>query len=295
MDVKDLELLTLLNSQGRADPVYISSKIGITPDNVERRIKLLLRSGVIKGFSAFFDRRMFGYDTTFVKLHYRMRDLDRLIDTVSRMPQVAQVYPNMDEFMLVEIVHWDRDMLMSAIRAMERAAKPMTVSAHFVPMLPDEIPEVPEKEDLELLINLVKDGRVDIEMLADLNGMKEDEVTTRISKMVENGVFEVRPVIQEDLIQPYPTFSTIVMLKKGTSIDACFSSVKRIARENWSCKPLERPEGVWVKSFGKDLHNMDMMIERYRREDYVDDVLVVIPDTMVTKRSVDIAILKGAL
>jgi DNA-binding Lrp family transcriptional regulator len=295
MDAKDLELLTLLNAHGRADAPFLSSKLSISPENVERRIKLLVRSKIVKGFSAFFDRRMFGYDTTFVKLHYRMKDLDRIIEEVSSLPQVAQVYPNMDDFMLVEVVHWDRDMLMSTIRAMERYAKPMTVTAHYIPRLPDEIPERPGKKDLELLRFLVKDGRASEEMLASLTGSDEEKVNDRISQMMQDDVFQVKPIIQEDLVQPFPTFSMILILKKQKGFATCFSDVQRIGKGVWECQAIEGPPGIWLKSFGKDLHAIDMMIERYRREDYIEDVLVVIPDTMIINRKVDQNIISNAI
>jgi DNA-binding Lrp family transcriptional regulator len=292
MDAKDLELLINLALDGSAETVHLSSRLDISPSNVERRIALLKRSGIIRGFSAFFDRRMFGYDTTFLKLHYKMRDLDRIIGEVSSLPQVAQVYPNLDDFMLVEVVHWDTDSLRSVIRALERIAKPMTVSAHFRPGLPDDIPEKPRGKDLEILRLLVKDGRVSMDVLGDLVGIDHHEAGERFRNMKARNIFEVRPVIQEDLVQPFPTFSTIVTFRKKAQFATCYSEVRRIGKGIWSCMSLEDPPGIWLRSFGKDLHNMDTMIERYRREDFAKEVLVIIPDTMVTKRSVDLNILK---
>jgi DNA-binding Lrp family transcriptional regulator len=292
MDVKDLELIIAIAGHGVADASFLSSKLSISADNVDRRISLLRRSGIIRGFSAYFDRRMFGYDTTFLKLHYRMKDLDRIIGEVSSMPQIAQVYPNLDDFMMVEVVHWDTDSLKSTIRALERAAKPMTVSAHFRPMLPELIPETPRGKDLEILKYLVNDGRISHEDLSGLVGIPEEKVAERISRMVRDGSISIKAVIQEDLVQPFPTFSTIVTFEKGHPFSTCYSETQRIGRGIWSCLPLEDPSGIWLRSFGKDLHEMDMMIERYRREDFVRDVLVIIPDTMVTKRSVDLNILK---
>lgn len=295
MDAKDLELLTVLTCNGRADIPYISSEIGVSPPNVHRRMKLLHRSNIINGFSAFFDRRMFGFDTTFVKLHFKMRDMDRIINEVSRMPQVTEVYPNMDDFMLVEVVHWDRDMLASAIRAMERVSRPMTVSAHYVPRFPDEIPEAPEGKDLEILANLVKDGRMSDEAVASIVGLEEEDVNSRISRMMRDGVFTVKPMIQEEMVQPFPTFTTLLLLKEDSSFSSCYSSIRGIGRGVWDCIAIEKPPGVWVKSFGKDLHAMDMMIERFRREDYVEDVMLVIPDSIVIRRTPDISILKDAM
>jgi DNA-binding Lrp family transcriptional regulator len=156
----------------------------------------------------------------------------------------------------------------------------------------DIIPETPEGKDLEILKFLVKDGRLSPEDISGLVDLSLEEVSDRISRMVREEVFTVKPVIQEDLVQPFPTFSTIVTFNRGNPFSTCYSETQRIGRGIWSCMPLSKPEGVWIRCFGKDLHEMDVMIERYRREEYVEDVTVIIPDTMVVKRTVDLNILK---
>lgn len=295
MDIKDLELLTLLTSHGRWDDTALSGQLGISTGNVERRIKLLIREGIIKGFSAFFDRRMFGYDTTFLKLHFGMKDMDRIIEDVSKMPQVASVYPNMDDFMLVEVVHWDTASLKTAIKALERIAAPYTVTDHFVPLLPDMIPEAPKGKSLKLLSLLVKDGRADPNLLADLIGEDEEKTGDMLAKLFGETGISIKPVVQEDEVHPFPTFSVMISLRKGCSFDSCYSQIRKISKESWDSMPMKKPQGVWLKCFGRDLHAMDMMLERFRRMDDVEDVMVVLPDTIHIKRSVDLNMVKGAL
>lgn len=290
MDAKDLELITLLSQNGRWNPQNLSSSIGISPENVERRIRLLKKEGQLKGFSAFIDRRSFGYDTTFVKLHFDMRSMDMIIEDVSQMPQVALVYPNMDDFMWVEIVHWDIESLKSAIRKMERIASPNTVSSHMAPRLSDEVPPKPKGKDLKVLKFLIKDGRADLETIASLTGQTPEEAENCITRLLrKNGVI-IKPMIQEDVVTAFPAFSVIVELKKGCRLDSCFTNMKQISKGSWDIIALEQPAGMWIRFFGKDLHAMDMMLERYRRQDEVEDVTVVLPDTMRIKRSVDLNI-----
>jgi len=293
MDVKDLELLTQLSSHGRWDQAALSSQLGISPGNVERRIKLLQREGVIKGFSAFFDRRMFGYDTTYLKLHFDIKDMDQVIEDVSKLPQIASVYPNMDDFMIVEVVHWDTSSLKSVITALERITSPYTVTDHFIPHFPEMVPDTPKGKTLDLLAFLIKDGRADAEMLADLLSVDQEKISDMLSSLFDRSFIEIKPVIQEDAVNPFPTFSVIISLRKGCSFDSCYSDIRRISKESWDSFPMEKPKGVWLKCFGKDLHAMDMMLERFRRMEDVEDVMVILPDTIQIKRSVDLNMVKG--
>jgi DNA-binding Lrp family transcriptional regulator len=293
MDAKDLELLTHINSQGRLDPASLSVQLGISPPNVERRLKLLKREGILKGFSAFFDRRMFGYDTTYLKLHFDIGEVDDVIQEASSMPQVASVYPNMDDFMLVEVVHWDQESLRSAIRALERIVSPYTVSDHFMPMLPDDVPEIPDGSKRKLLALLIKDGQAEIPLLADLLQEEESSISDMIAYLLDRSRVRIKPLIQEDLVQPFPTFSVILELKEGCNLDSCYADIQKASKESWDSMPLSRPQGIWLKCFGRDLHAMDLMLERFRRMETVGEVMVVLPDSMNLNRSVDLNIVKG--
>ena len=288
MDAKDLDLLIYLNNQGRLDSTALSAHIGITPQNVDRRINLMKKEGIIKGFSAFFDRRMFGYDTSFLKLHFDIGEIDPVLDEISAMPQVASIYPNMDDFMLVEVVHWDQASLKAAIGALERIVTPYTVSAHFSPMLPQEIPETPKGKEKKLLSFLVKDGRADISLLSDLISMDEDRTGEMISELLNTKQVKIKPLVQEDMISPFPTFSIIIKLKEECRLDSCFSTLRKLARESWDALPMEHPQGVWMKCFGKDLHAIDNMLERFRRMKEIGEVMVVLPDTVFFNRKVDL-------
>ncbi|MGA1819586.1 MAG: Lrp/AsnC family transcriptional regulator [Thermoplasmatota archaeon] len=288
MDAKDLELLTLLTAHGRWDAEALSAQLGISAQNVERRIKLLAREGVLTGFSAYFDRRMFGFDTTYLKLHFDFRHFERVVENISRMPQVASIYPNMDDFMIVEVVHWDTESLNSAIRAMERITAPYTVTDHFIPHMPDEVPGKPKGKALKLLSLLVNDGRAEVEELAGSIKTDQDETASLLASLFDRTGIKIKPVIQEELIHPFPTFSIILAMVKDCSFESCYSEVMRISKESWDSFPLQRPKGLWLKCFGRDLHAVDLMLERFRRMKDVQDVMVILPDSVQIRRSVDL-------
>jgi hypothetical protein len=197
--------------------------------------------------------------------------------------------------MLVEVVHWDTASLKAAIKALERIAHPYTVTDHFTPLAPDMIPETPKGKALKLLSLLVKDGRADVDLLSEMIKADEDKTGDILAELFDTAGVKIKPVIQEDMVHPFPTFSVIISLRKGCSFDSCYSNIRKISKESWDSMPLKKPQGVWLKCFGRDLHAMDMMLERFRRLDDVEDVMVVLPDTIQIKRSVDLNMVKGAL
>lgn len=293
MDTKDLELLTQLNKDGRQGPSSLSSALGITEVNVLRRLKLLSSEGVLAGFTAFIDRRSFGYSTTFLKLHYRGGTLEKAVKGVLELPQIAMVYPNMDDFMLVEAVHFDMDSLRSVVRALERVVEPFTVTAHYGPRLPDEVPPSPPKKWSVLLSELVMNGRATIEELSARSGMDLVEVNDAIEIMCKSGTIKVRPIVRDDLISPYPAFSILLLLSPSCELSGCYGEIMHISLEAWDSIPLTEPQGIWLRCFGRDLHGMDSMLEKYRRLPYVQEVKVILPDSVVHRREVDAEIVRG--
>ncbi|MCU0799021.1 MAG: Lrp/AsnC family transcriptional regulator [Candidatus Thermoplasmatota archaeon] len=293
MDTKDLELLTQLNMDGRQGPSSLSSALGITEGNVLRRMKLLTTEGVLSGFSAFLDRRSFGYMTTFLKLHYRGGDLERALEGILELPEIALVYPNMDDFMMVEVVHYDIDTLRSVVRALERVVNPFTVTAHYGPRLPDEVPPPPPKRWSGLLSELIMNGRSTYEELSTKCGMDLGEVKDAMEMMAKNGTMKVKPLVRDDLISPYPAFSILILLSPSCELSGCYGEIMHMSKEAWDSVPLTEPQGIWLRCFGRDLHGMDSMLEKYRRLPYVQDVKVVLPDSIVQRREVDVAMVRG--
>lgn len=292
MDLKDLELLTRLSHHGRWGGDVLSSMVALSDRNVDRRIRLLQKEGYILQFSAFFDRRMFGYDTTYVKAFVENRSRDKVVASIMKLPQVASVYPNMDDFIIVEVVHWDRSSLKAALGAIGRHISPMTVTGTLTPKLPDMVPEIPEKKDLELIGYLIKDGRSDAALLGELTDLPVDEIEGRIRSLESTGVISIRTLLREEEIQPFPCFSIIVTFDGSTDLSTGINKVNKVSRGVWFLEILKSPPGIWLRCFGEDLYAMDDSLERLRRIDYVQDVMVILPDGIEMNRSIDSRILK---
>ncbi len=71
LDNIDLRILSLLNKNSRKTLVEISSKIGLTPNGVNNRIKGLINNGIITGYTISINWKKLGYEwfTIQIKLH----------------------------------------------------------------------------------------------------------------------------------------------------------------------------------------------------------------------------------
>lgn len=97
-DLDDInrKILRALQSDGKISVGDLAEKVGLSPSPCARRVRLLEKSGVIKGYAAIVDQKKVGLPISAfasIKLErQREEDLDRFEETVSRWPEVLDCY-----------------------------------------------------------------------------------------------------------------------------------------------------------------------------------------------------------
>jgi DNA-binding Lrp family transcriptional regulator len=95
LDLVDRQILNVIQSRfPLAEEPYraIGDEVGLTPDEVMERIRLLRRRHVVRQISAIFDTRRLGYKTTLVACSYPPDKLHRAALTINRHPGVSHNY-----------------------------------------------------------------------------------------------------------------------------------------------------------------------------------------------------------
>jgi len=101
LDERDLEILRLLQENGKVSAREMSRRVGSPITTVYSRIKRLEESGVIRGYSAVLDAVKLGRPTTafiFASITYRTPgaeeplDQRRIAREVARFPEVQEVH-----------------------------------------------------------------------------------------------------------------------------------------------------------------------------------------------------------
>ncbi len=96
LDAIDRRILRTLQANGKISVGELAERIGLSASPCARRIRLLEKAGIIKGYAAIVDQKRVGLPISAfasIKLErQREEDLDRFEETVLRWPEVLDCY-----------------------------------------------------------------------------------------------------------------------------------------------------------------------------------------------------------
>lgn len=96
LDEIDRKILRALQADSKMSVGDLAEKVGLSASPCARRIRLLEKAGVIKGYTAIVDQKRVGLPISAfasIKLErQREEDLDRFAESVSRWPEVLDCY-----------------------------------------------------------------------------------------------------------------------------------------------------------------------------------------------------------
>lgn len=96
LDSIDRKILRALQDNGKVSMAELAEKVGLSPSPCARRVRLMEKAGIIKGYAAIIDQKKVGLPISAfasIKLErQREEDLDRFEEAVSRWPEVLDCY-----------------------------------------------------------------------------------------------------------------------------------------------------------------------------------------------------------
>lgn len=92
-DEKDLEILRILQENGRASYSEIAKKLGLSEAAVYTRIQKLIRQGFIRKIQAILDSEKLGFGlTAIVAVKAQPGKYDSLLQELSKIPEIVEIY-----------------------------------------------------------------------------------------------------------------------------------------------------------------------------------------------------------
>lgn len=96
IDEIDRKILRALQVEGKTPIAELADMVGLSPSPCARRVRLLEKAGIIKGYTAIVDQKRVGLPISAfasIKLErQREEDLDRFEEALSRWPEVLDCY-----------------------------------------------------------------------------------------------------------------------------------------------------------------------------------------------------------
>lgn len=126
LDEVDIQLLALLQADGRITNAELAKRVGLSPPSVLQRVRALEKAGLIKGYTALIDADRLGLKITaltFINLAlHQDQPIERFRKAVLLLPEVLECYHVSGDFdFVLKIVV--RDMRAYELFVREKLAK----------------------------------------------------------------------------------------------------------------------------------------------------------------------------
>ncbi len=109
LDEVDVQLLALLQEDGRITNADLSKRVGLSPPSVLQRVRILEKSGLIRGYHALLDAERLGLRITALAMIslslHQEQPIERFRRSVNEIPEILECYHVSGEFdFLLKIV-----------------------------------------------------------------------------------------------------------------------------------------------------------------------------------------------
>jgi len=109
LDEVDVQLLALLQEDGRITNADLSKRVGLSPPSVLQRVRILEKSGLIRGYHAILDAERLGLRITALAMIslslHQEQPIERFRRSINEIPEVLECYHVSGEFdFLLKIV-----------------------------------------------------------------------------------------------------------------------------------------------------------------------------------------------
>lgn len=102
LDEIDLQLLGLLQSDGRITNAELAKRVGLSAPSVLQRIRNLEKSGIIRAYTALLDAEKLGYRLTALTMVslalHEAQPVERFRKSVQEIPEIVETYHVTGEF-----------------------------------------------------------------------------------------------------------------------------------------------------------------------------------------------------
>jgi len=126
LDEVDVQILAILQSDGRITNAELAKRVGLSPPSVLQRVRTLERAGLIKGYFALLDSERLGLKITALTMInlalHQEQPIERFRRAIQEIPEVLECYHVSGEFdFLLKIVV--RDIRAYEVLMRERLSK----------------------------------------------------------------------------------------------------------------------------------------------------------------------------
>lgn len=235
MDSKDLEIIKLLNSNGRMPFTAVAKRVKLSLNGVKKRISKLEKEGVIKGYSCELSFGVLGEETGLARINVSSTTerIQEVIDTIGNHELIFTVGVGIGNKIIAVFAYKSTSEVVELENWLKSLSYVNTVEIFLLLSRPIKDKPVIAPADYKIISELRNNGRMPLQTLSERTQISTRTLKKRLDKLSNAGLIYFSILLSPGSSEELIIFTIFCTLRLEANKIEFFQNVMRIFTENF--------------------------------------------------------------
>ena len=270
MDKLDMKILNLLLDNCRESDRQIGKKIGISGSAIKSRIQKMVKNGIIEKFTLKIEPPVLGYNLFYIVV--TGQEEEAILQQVNLIGKPFLVVPCIGGITVCGIV------VSENVEQKINLAKNLMKDVRVLSIFQAESPNISSnltRTDLEIIDELIKNPRAQIDEIAKLTKLSNKTVTRSIEKFQKDDSILFTLIYDPEKLKDFIPYAILVGIKNDQ--EKILEKIKKSFSNSFLQKPFIAKNQIVLFMYSDDIFKLDQLIQKVRETEGVITVDLFIP------------------
>ena len=270
MDKLDMKILSLLLDNCRESDRQIGKKIGISGSAIKSRIQKMVKNGIIEKFTLKIEPPVLGYNLFYIVV--TGQEEESILQQVNLIGKPFLVVPCIGGITVCGIV------VSENVEQKINLAKNLMKDVRVLSIFQAESPNISSnltRTDLEIIDELIKNPRAQIDEIAKLTKLSSKTITRSIEKFQKDDSILFTLIYVPEKLKDFIPYAILVGIKNEQ--EKILEKLKKSFSNSFLQKPFIAKNQIVLFMYSDDIFKLDQLIQKVRETEGVITADLFIP------------------
>ena len=270
MDKLDMKILNLLLDNCRESDRQIGKKIGISGSAIKSRIQKMVKNGIIEKFTLKIEPPVLGYNLFYIVV--TGQEEESILQQVNLIGKPFLVVPCIGGITVCGIV------VSENVEQKINLAKNLMKDVRVLSIFQAESPNISSnltRTDLEIIDELIKNPRAQIDEIAKLTKLSSKTITRSIEKFQKDDSILFTLIYVPEKLKDFIPYAILVGIKNDQ--EKILEKLKKSFSNSFLQKPFIARNQIVLFMYSDDIFKLDQLIQKVRETEGVITADLFIP------------------
>ena len=270
MDKLDMKILNLLLDNCRESDRQIGKKIGISGSAIKSRIQKMVKNGIIEKFTLKIEPPVLGYNLFYIVV--TGQEEEAILQQVNLIGKPFLVVPCIGGITVCGIV------VSENVEQKINLAKNLMKDVRVLSIFQAESPNISSnltRTDLEIIDELIKNPRAQIDEIAKLTKLSSKTITRSFEKFQKDDSILFTLIYDPEKLRDFIPYAILVGIKNDQ--EKFLEKLKKSFSNSFLQKPFIAKNQIVLFMYSDDIFKLDQLIQKVRETEGVITVDLFIP------------------